>query len=149
MKINFSHTHYTFLFICQWIKLCSFAVHHTFFEEAEGTSPSIQVSKAIVLWTSTAISLTLHISFSFLRSKRTICHTFSYQHSLIRITWRDTGVFLETERIDWDSFQLKVEALDETKCSFQWYFIFRSQFCLQQIFNRQKCGQWKKSFMAA
>ena len=53
---------------------------------------------------------------------------------------------LETEKIDWDSFQFKIEALDETKVNMINNFFnvisdLDLNFVLHQIFNRQKCGQ--------
>ena len=53
---------------------------------------------------------------------------------------------LETEKIDWDSFQFKVEALNETKVNMiNDFFNVNSDsylnFVLHQIFNRQNGGQ--------
>ena len=75
--------------ISQFVFLC--CTSHCIFSVTKGHIPIDPSKLSYCFETSIAISLSLHVSLSFLQSNRTICHIFSYLHSLIRIQWRDVS----------------------------------------------------------
>ena len=106
----------TFFFDLAWLlNLCSFDLHHiAFIQQANGTCPSIQVSKAIIFKTN--CYFTDIIFFIFISSKQ------QDNLSLLNISMiidkkpmERYRAVLKTQRINGDSFELKIESLDETK----------------------------------
>ena len=75
-----------------------------------GSSGHIPINPSmlsIVHLPSIAISLILHVSLSFPQSNWTICHIFSYLHSLIRIQWREISQSWKHRESNGTHFNLK------------------------------------------
>ena len=91
--------------ISQFVFLCF--TSHCILSGCRGHMPIDPSKLSYCFLTSMAISLTLHVSILFLGSNMTICHIFSYQHSLIRIQWRDTSQFWRHRELTGIHFNLR------------------------------------------
>ena len=86
--------------------------------------------------TSIAISLTLHDFLLLLHSNRTICCIFSYQHSLLIISWRDISQSWRQRELTGIHFNLKLRHYMRSR----WIVIFD----LDYIFVCLKLFWWWK-----